>query len=157
MLTSMTWWMEYNKPPWFPLLPPASLRSLTYWGHNNSTSESPVNHLEGNDPQHVQGSCSAKSRWETLGLATHSFHMSFLTIFEHISWQPQNVQYWQEVGVMLEQDVHWYGMMQKEGTRTRNFPRLPKNKGPRMDDSFLSYCSRLCFSKSWTVITLERF
>lgn len=158
MLTSMTWWMEYNKLPWFSLLPLADLRSLTYWGHNNTTSGSPVNHHKGNDPQLAQGSCSAKSRWETLGLMTHRFHTSLLLVFEHTFWQPQNVQDWQGVGAMLEQRVHRGSMMPNEDRkRASNFFRLPKNKGPRMSNSSLSYFSRCCFSKSWRVITLDRF
>lgn len=126
----MTWWMKYNKLPWFPLLPQADLRSLTYWGHNNSILGSPVNHLEGGGPQLAQSSCSAKPRWETLGLTTHHFHISPATEFEHTSWQPLNVQYCQGVRTMLEQEVHWPGMMQKEeGARTRSFSDFQRTKG----------------------------
>lgn len=127
-------------------------------GHNNNAPGSPVNHLEGNDPQLSQDSHSAKPRWGTLRVMTPHFQTSHPTVFECRSWQPQNVQYWQGAGAVLEQAVPWDGMMQKEeGTRISNFFKLSENKGSMVSDSSLSYFSRHCFNKSWRVITLRYF
>lgn len=136
---------------------PSRSQEFHLLGHHSKAPGSPVNHLEGNDPQLFQDSHPAKPRWGTLGLMTPHFQPSPPTVFEHRSWQPQNVQYWQG-GAVLKQDVPWDGMMQKEeGTRTRNFFKLPENKGSTVSDSSLFYFSRHCFNKSWGVITLEIF
>lgn len=155
MLTSMTWWMEYNKLPWFPFFPPADQRTHTYWGHNNDSPGSPVNHLEGSDPQLAQDNCSAKPRWVVLSIISTCL---LPCICMHVLTTTK-CAILIEGGNNVRTGAAWGNTLQEaERTRTSNFFRLPKNKGPRVSDLSPSYLSRHCYNnKEQGSHYLERF
>lgn len=154
MLTSMTWWMEYNKLPWFPFSSPADQRIHTYRGHNNNSPGRPINHLEGSDPQLAQGNYSASQeerRWASFPhVSSHCICMHMLTTTKCAILV--------EGGSNVRTGVPWGNISQEaEWTRTSNFFRLPKKKGPRVSDLFPSYLSRHCYNKEQESHYLERF